>query len=284
VGSSRLLRGATKRLLPLETEPRVFETTVVVVLLLVVAVIAVVALIRWGLERWSDAHPTHPPLFFSMTADQRESLGSADPALTRDRVAEAPWPDAPHPVVAQQVVAPPVPVVAQEVVAQEVVAQPVVYPPPSVRPPAVATPPRPPDREVPVVTVFDEPPAPSETVRFVRSVDEPVQLLPGRLEVLAGDARHHEIRFIRIPGEPIQLILGREAGPSPQYVALDSSTVSRRHAHFAYIGGQWVVKNLSKTNPLVVNDDELTDGHRERPLADGDRLELGEVVLRFHAH
>jgi pSer/pThr/pTyr-binding forkhead associated (FHA) protein len=111
-----------------------------------------------------------------------------------------------------------------------------------------------------------------------------VQLLPGRLEVLAGETRHHEIRFVRIPGEPLQLILGRDAGPSRQYVGLGSATVSRRHARFTYVDGRWVVKNLSQTNPLVVNDDELSNTDDERPLVDGDRLELGEVVLRFHAH
>jgi len=60
--------------------------------------------------------------------------------------------------------------------------------------------------------------------------------------------------------------------------------VSRRHARFSYADGQWVVRNLSQTNPLVVNDEELSDIDGERPLADGDRLELGEVVLRFHSH
>lgn len=127
-------------------------------------------------------------------------------------------------------------------------------------------------------------PVSSETVRFVRPVEQAVQLLPGRLEVISGDSLHQEIRFVRIPGKPIELILGRDGGPSAQYVGLASATVSRRHAHFAYVNGQWVVRNLSRTNPLVVNDDELSDMEVERALTDGDRLELGEVVLRFHAH
>jgi hypothetical protein len=44
------------------------------------------------------------------------------------------------------------------------------------------------------------------------------------------------------------------------------------------------VANLSQTNPVIVNDEELSGVDRERPLVDGDRIELGEVVLRFHAH
>ena len=70
---------------------------------------------------------------------------------------------------------------------------------------------------------------------------------------------------MRIPGEPMEMILGRESGPSAQYVALKSSTVSRRHARLAFSNGQWAVANLSQTNPVVVNDEELahTDGARE---------------------
>jgi len=129
----------------------------------------------------------------------------------------------------------------------------------------------------------DERFAPHETIRFRRPVEEPVQLLPGRLEVVSGDANHREIRFVRIPGEPMQLILGREGGPSPQYVALKSGTVSRRHARLVFNNGRWAVANLSKTNPVVVNDEELSHVEGERSLDDGDQLELGEVVLRFHA-
>ena len=131
----------------------------------------------------------------------------------------------------------------------------------------------------------DEPPARggnSETVRFLRPGEEPVQILPGRLEVLAGEPKHREIRFVRSPGEPAELILGREAGRSPQTVALHSDTVSRRHARFAYANGRWAVTNLSRTNPVVVNDVRMVDSI-ERPLADGDRVELGEVVLRFRS-
>ena len=123
----------------------------------------------------------------------------------------------------------------------------------------------------------------SETVRFLRPGEEPVQILPGRLEVLSGEPKHREIRFVRSPGEPAELILGREAGQSPQTVALNSDTVSRRHARFAYANGRWAVTNLSRTNPVVVNDERMAIDAVERPLADGDRVELGEVVLRFRS-
>ncbi len=142
------------------------------------------------------------------------------------------------------------------------------------------------ERYVPLVVDDDmgQPLNAQETVRFRRTTDEPVQLLPGRLEVLAGEKRHREIRFVRVPGELPQLILGREGGSSPQQVALESTTVSRRHARFAFADGQWGVANLSQTNPLVVNDEVLNAVDAPRALADGDRIELGDVVLRFRAH
>jgi hypothetical protein len=158
---------------------------------------------------------------------------------------------------------------------------------PLVRPPRRTPPPL--ERVIPVVpvaaadAVAAREDTTSETVRFRRPGDEPIQLLPARLEVVSGEPRHREIRFVRVPGEPVELILGRDGGDTPHHVALTSSTVSRQHAKFAFAGGRWAVANLSQTNPVVVNDEELANGDGERVLADGDRLELGEVVLRFHA-
>jgi hypothetical protein len=110
------------------------------------------------------------------------------------------------------------------------------------------------------------------TMRFVRPSDLVVQLLPGRLEVLEGRTPHREIRFLCAPGESQHIILGRKLGVTPHYIGLGSPTVSRRHARFDFADNQWVVKNLSHTNPLIINDDELSDAHAARPLADGDRL------------
>jgi hypothetical protein len=124
---------------------------------------------------------------------------------------------------------------------------------------------------------------PNDTVQFRRPSDEALQLLPGRLEVLSGVAGPREIRFVRIPGEQPQLILGREPGRSPPHVALPSSTVSRKHARLDFSGGRWGLTNLSRTNPVVVNDETLSSTQGERPLVDGDRIELGDVVLRFCA-
>lgn len=218
---------------------------VVAVLVLAVAAAAAVALMRWRAARRTRYTPI--PLVFPMNSGIAwESTMSAAPA------------QAPNPA-----------------------------PPSSFAPPAAPPVRAMGERQVGVPLTVDrdsQVAATSETVRFVRPSDDVVQLLPGHLEVLSGDTRHQEIRFVRVAGQQPHLILGRNPGRSPQHVALNSSTVSREHARLAYSGGKWVVANLSRTNPVVVNDQELTSLDGERQLADGDRIELGEVVLRFHAH
>jgi hypothetical protein len=124
-------------------------------------------------------------------------------------------------------------------------------------------------------------PSLDETMQFVRPTDEAVQLLPARLEVVSGMIPQQVIRFVRVPGKPAEMILGREVASSPQQVTLTSSTVSRRHARVTYDNGRWLVTNLSRTNPVVVNDHALEEFEGPRPLLDGDRIELGDVVLRF---
>jgi hypothetical protein len=111
--------------------------------------------------------------------------------------------------------------------------------------------------------------------------DATLQLLPGRLEVVSGDAGVEEIRFVRTPGSEPVVTLGRGAGTPPGHVQLRSPTVSRRHARLRFHDGAWHVSNLSGTNPAVVNGAELGPASTEFRLEDGDQLELGDVVLRF---
>lgn len=220
-----------------------------VILVLAVGIVAFVSITRWRAGRRTTYTPI--PLVFPMNKGIAWDATLAPP----------------------QVMAPPVQTVDPRVDSS--------FAPPSVSPPYRPVGDR--SVEIPTSMDGDQVPATSETVRFVRPTDEVVQLLPGHLEVLSGDTRHQEIRFVRVAGQQPHLILGRNPGRSPQHVALNSSTVSRQHARLAFSGGKWMVANLSQTNPVVVNDQELTNLDGERQLADGDRIELGEVVLRFHA-
>jgi len=246
---------------------------------------AVFLFIQWWIGR-PDISDELPPLVIPLTADPAEmvppwhrappaSAANASPVATADVAVQStilrPRVVAQQPVVIHQPV-----VLQQPVVVQQPVAIQDVPPARSAQTALKVV------RDFADASGYEEPP-PGETIRFRRPSDEPVQLLPGRLEVVSGDPAHEEIRFVRVPGKPAELIVGRDPGDSAHHVTLRSGTVSRRHARFVYSNGRWVVANLSQTNPVIVNNEELSARDGARDLADGDRLELGEVVLRFHA-
>lgn len=112
--------------------------------------------------------------------------------------------------------------------------------------------------------------------------DGTLQILPGRLEVLSGAELGQDIRFVRSGGGAPELTLGRGAGPPHRHVQIQAPTVSRTHARLRFERNRWSITNLSDVNPVCINGDSLaTDA--SRVLEDGDRVELGEVQLRFRA-
>ncbi len=108
-----------------------------------------------------------------------------------------------------------------------------------------------------------------------------LQLLPGKLEVEAGEDPGQEIRFVRPVGGIADITLGRADGPAYTHVQFRSATVSRHHARLRYEGRRWLVANLSETNPLLVNGRAVPADSGVHILQDGDRIEMGEVILRF---
>jgi hypothetical protein len=139
------------------------------------------------------------------------------------------------------------------------------------------------------------------SVRYWRPADGTLQFLPGRLEVIAGRDAGQEIRFVRTPGpDGTRVTFGRAEGAPYRHVQLREPTVSRAHArmtlesggganagvpHGHANGARWRLENLSATNPVVVNGRPLAaDGSDAGSvcLGEGDRIEMGEVVFRFH--
>ncbi len=119
------------------------------------------------------------------------------------------------------------------------------------------------------------------TVRFYRPPDGTLQLLPGRLEIVAGEDIPHDIRFIRARGEEPEVTFGRSDGPPHRHVQLHARTVSRQHARMRFAEKRWLIENLSETNPVVINGRELDSGDGGYVLREGDRIEMGEVVFLF---
>jgi len=120
-----------------------------------------------------------------------------------------------------------------------------------------------------------------KTIVFHRPSPGTVRLLPGRLEVEEGEDSPAEIRFVDVPGAAPEITFGRRLGQPFRHVQLRSLTVSREHARMAREGADWVIANLSRTNPIVVNGVALDSSDPHRVLTDGDRIEMGEVVFRY---
>jgi hypothetical protein len=120
-----------------------------------------------------------------------------------------------------------------------------------------------------------------KVVHTMPPMDGTLQFLPGRLEVIDGEAPGRDIRFVRTWGEVPEITFGRVTGPPYRHIQLKSQTVSRQHARMQYTDGRWKLTNLSQTNPVVVNGQALETAHGSRVLRDGDQIEMGEVVFRF---
>jgi PPM family protein phosphatase len=125
------------------------------------------------------------------------------------------------------------------------------------------------------------PPATPGGVGYMQPPDGTLQLLPGRLEVERGPNQGQEIRFVRVPGSPAEVTFGRSDGPAYRHVRLDAPTVSRLHARLTFADGNWTLSNESSTNPTRVNDRVLSSSVEAVPLADGDRIEIGDVAFRY---
>lgn len=110
--------------------------------------------------------------------------------------------------------------------------------------------------------------------------DGTLQLLPGRLIVEVGDEEGREVRFMQVPGHAPEFTLGRSRGPEHRHFRFDTPAVSRIHARMRFHAGGWYLRNLSSTNPTLV-DGERLEGDAEAALDSGARIELGDVVLRF---
>jgi hypothetical protein len=143
------------------------------------------------------------------------------------------------------------------------------------------------------------------SVRYWRPADGTLQFLPGRLEIAAGRDVGQEIRFVRTAGpDGTRITFGRAEGAPYRHVQLREPTVSRAHAQMTLeqaststngsasrgttgtMAPRWRLENMSGTNPVIVNGQPLGSNGAVGAsviLAEGDRIEMGEVAFIFHS-
>ncbi|MEX2282477.1 MAG: FHA domain-containing protein [Gemmatimonadota bacterium] len=121
----------------------------------------------------------------------------------------------------------------------------------------------------------------SGVVRVAKPPEGTLQLLPGRFEIVSGTDRKKEIRFVKPPGAAV-VTFGRDPGAGHTHIQVDSPTVSRMHASMRFETGRWHIKNLSATNPVIVNGQPLP-ADDEQQLNDSDQVEMGDVIFRFRS-
>jgi pSer/pThr/pTyr-binding forkhead associated (FHA) protein len=146
-------------------------------------------------------------------------------------------------------------------------APPVSAAPPSASPVLPVAPPR------PKTSSYVADPIPADQ-------DVTVQLLPGRLEPLTEGVQQ-EIRFVKVAGIT-RFTFGRSPGPTHTHIQLRARTASRMHGYIIFENGRWRIGNLSQTNSVVVNGKRLEVEGSEKLLANGDRIEFGELAFVFH--
>lgn len=122
-----------------------------------------------------------------------------------------------------------------------------------------------------------------DTIKMAMPPSGTLKMLPGRLTVLAGDDKIKEIRFFKTKAEEeSEITFGRASGKPYTHIQLKPQSVSAKQAKIIYAGRKFTLINYSKTNPTHVNDVELEENGMME-LNDGDKIQMGEVILEFHS-
>jgi|GEM_PF-1265722 len=120
-----------------------------------------------------------------------------------------------------------------------------------------------------------------QLLRFSPPIEGTLQFLPGRLLVVSGQDAGRELRFVRLPGpNSTEITFGRNDGELYRHIQLRDQTVSRMHAALRFADGRWHLRNLSQTNPVMLDGLAVAIG-AEHALEDGARIEMGEVLFSF---
>lgn len=123
-----------------------------------------------------------------------------------------------------------------------------------------------------------------KTIKIAAPTEKTLKFIPGQFIVLSGRDRGKPIRVAGFPTPEGSIVtLGREEVVGERayaHIQLDLQTVSRKHAELIFKDRKLYIKNLSDTNPTVVNEKEVVSGETEEVPLDSE-LRVGELKLKY---
>lgn len=123
-----------------------------------------------------------------------------------------------------------------------------------------------------------------KTIKIASSTEKTLKFIPGQFIVLSGRDRGKPIRVAGFPTPEGSIVtIGREpiiGERAYAHIQLELQTISRKHAELNFRDKKLYIKNLSETNPTIVNEKELATGE-EAEIALDSELRLGEIKFKY---
>ena len=137
-----------------------------------------------------------------------------------------------------------------------------------------------------LVVIFKKPPAeeeeriePEEGLTKQVNLDQLHDEI-GALKTRQVPARLAELRVVngKFSGKSFPMGFETKIGRIQGDITLEDASVSREHAVVAFVEKGYVLKNISKTNPAILNGERIST---PKSLKDGDEIVLGIIKLEF---
>lgn len=109
---------------------------------------------------------------------------------------------------------------------------------------------------------------------------EEIQEEIGALKTKQVPARLAELRVVngKFAGKSFPMGFETKIGRIQGDITLEDASVSREHAVIAFVEKGYVLKNISQTNPAILNGERIS---APKSLKDGDEIVLGIIKLEF---
>jgi len=123
-----------------------------------------------------------------------------------------------------------------------------------------------------------------QTIKIAASTEMTLKFIPGQFIILTGKDRGKAFRVSGFPTPDGHLItIGRdpvEGDRAYAHIQMDVPTVSRKHAELVFKDKVLSIKNLSDTNPIQLNAEEIPVGQFVELNLDSE-IRIGEIRMKY---